>query len=84
MTWRIDGSSCSPDDCEQNGFTVYQNGNDFQINATLEIMIDLFHAEIVYTVQCIVAQNLEFRHFLVATVNLTVTLEQDVTELSKD
>ena len=87
VTWRIDGSICSPENCDLNGITAYQNSNDYQINATLEIAIDLFPAKSVYTLQCIVEQNLIssllVRNNLVITFSLMVTLQQDATGLSK-
>ena len=74
MTWIFNESICSPDNCELNETTAYQNGTDFQINATLEIQTELLPVT-VYTLQCIVEQNLECSLLikLVATFNLTVT-----------
>ena len=84
VTWRIDGSTCSPDNCEQNGFTAYQNANSFQVNATLEF--DLFTTKALHTLQCIVEQNLTssllMRNNQVVTFNLTVIHENNL-ELGK-
>ena len=91
MTWIFNESTCSPDNCELNETTGYQNGNDFQINAETESL-----PITVYTLhdQCIAKQNLEYSLLmnnmsLVVTFNLTVTKfdelldEFSVTELGK-
>ena len=93
VTWIFNESTCNPDNCELNATTAYQNASDIQINGTLKIKTDLLPVT-VYTLQCIVEQNLEYSQVinnmsLVTTFNLTVTKldellnEFSVTELGK-
>ena len=87
VTWIFNGSTCNPDNCELNATTAYQNANDFQINATLEIETELLPELLpvtAYALQCIAEQNLDSllmsNTILVATFNLIIIF---VSELGK-
>ena len=77
VRWIINGLSCNPSNCEQNGtyISTRTDNNSLMINTTLEIRTGEFHLVIMmkYTIQCIVEQHLDSSS-LRGNNNITVTL----------